>query len=113
MIDELVVRGADDWVMAADVAWIAKSVGGASDEEVAEVSIALIEEVMRRSLMQVGDVTEAGFFEWDLSLEEALDRVSREWRALGRAPDLGEVCWLANTEAGDARAEVLRRQTHQ
>lgn len=111
MIDELLVQGADDWVMAADVAWLAKSVGGASDEDVPDMAIALIKEVLTRGLMQIGDVTDGGFFEWDMSPEEAADRVSREWRARGRSPDLGEVCWLANTAAGDVRADLVRKQT--
>src|SRR5687768_4026826 len=96
MIDELLVQGADDWVMATDVAWLAKSVGGASDDDVADVAIAIMKEVLTSGLMQIGDVTDGGFFEWDISREEAVERVSREWRALGRSPDLGDVCWLAN-----------------
>lgn len=110
VIDELLIRGVDDWVTAADVAWLAKSVAGAtSDEDVLDVATTIIKEVMNEGLMQVGDVTDGGFFEWDLSPEDALERVIREWRTLGRSPDLGEVCWLANTPAGDARAEVVRK----
>ncbi len=114
MIDELLVLGVDDWVMAADVAWLAKSIGGAaSDEDVLDLAIAVIEEVVTRALMQIGDVTDGGFFEWDVSAQDAVERVAREWRALGRSPDLGEVCWLANTPAGDARAEVVSKQRAQ
>lgn len=105
MIDDLLLRGSDDWVTAAEVAWLAKSVGGATtDEEIREVALSAIKEVVMRGLMQVGDVTDDGFFEWDRSPEDSLEAVAQEWRALGRLPDLGEVCWLANTPAGDARA---------
>ena len=109
MIDELLIQGADDWVMAADVAWLAKSVVGAmSDEEVLDIATTVINEVVTAGLMQIGDVTDGGFFEWDLPTGEVVERVAREWRALGRLPDVGEICWLANTTAGDARAEVVR-----
>ncbi|HUP69039.1 MAG TPA: hypothetical protein VM142_04400 [Acidimicrobiales bacterium] len=68
MIDELLIRGADDWVMAAEVAWIAKSVGGAdTDREVLSLSVRTIRAVVAEGLMQVGDVTDSGFFEWDWS----------------------------------------------
>ncbi|MGH7425387.1 MAG: hypothetical protein ACREJP_04405 [Candidatus Methylomirabilales bacterium] len=108
MIDELLLRGADDWVMAADVAWIAKSAGGAAtDEEILDLAVGMITAVVTQGLMHVGDVTDGGFFEWDLSPEEAIEMVEREWRALGRPPDLGDVCWLANTAAGDIRAKAI------
>lgn len=108
MIDQLLLRGSDDWVTAADVAWVAKSVGGAtSDHEIQELALAAITEVVTRGLMQVGDVTDGGFFEWEETPDEALETVARAWRALGRSPDLGEVCWLANTPAGDARAQTV------
>lgn len=113
MIDELLIRGANDWVMAADVAWLAKSVGGVdTDQEVFSLSVRTIQAVVNEGLMMVGDVTDGGFFEWDLTPEAALAKVEREWSVLGRLPDLGDVCWLANTPAGDTRAKagVERRE---
>lgn len=62
MIDELLRRGADDWVSVAEVAWVAKSIGrAASDQEILDVAIAAITHVMN-GLMEVGDVTDGGFF---------------------------------------------------
>jgi hypothetical protein len=111
MIDDLLLRGSDDWVTAAEVAWLAKSVGGAtSDQEIEQVAFAAMSDVLRSGLMQVGDVTDGGFFEWDVSPDDALERVIREWRGLGRSPELGEVCWLANTPAGDLRAQIAAQQ---
>lgn len=39
-----------------------------------------------------------------------MEKVERDWRALGRPPDLGDVCWLANTAAGDTRAKAIVEQ---
>lgn len=111
MIDELLTRGAEDWVMAADVAWLAKSIGGAdTDQEVLSLSVNTIRAVVTEGLMQLGDVTDGGFFEWDLEQEAAIEKVERDWSALGRLPDLGDVCWLANTPAGDTRAKAIAEQ---
>ena len=108
MVDELLMRGADDWVMAVDVAWLASSVGGAdTDHEVLTLSVQTIRAVVGEGLMQIGDVTEGGFFGWDLKPEAAVEKVARDWIALGRPPDLGDVCWLANTPAGDPRAKAI------
>ncbi len=114
MIDGLLLRGADDWVMATDVAWITKSAGGATtDEQILETAVRIIGIVVDQGLMKIGDVTGGGFFEWDLSPDEAVEKVEREWRALGRLPDLGDVCWLANTDAGDDRAKAVRERREQ
>jgi hypothetical protein len=108
LIDEVLVRGADDWVMAAEVAWLARSVGGAStDGEVLDVSVDLIRTVLTEGLMEVGDVTDGGFFAWGLPVAEAVQRIEDAWRGLGHSPNLGEVCWLSNTPTGQARAESI------
>ena len=108
LLDELLLRGLDDWVMAAEVASLARSVGGAAtDTEVRDMAVEAISAVVEDGLMQVGDVSDGGFFEWDMKPEDAVQRVASEWRALQRSPDIGEVCWLSNTPAGDARAKAL------
>lgn len=105
MIRAMVNRGRDDWVMAADVAWIARDVGRAdAEDEVCAESVRLIEAVLRDGLMLIGDVTDGGFFPWEASTDQALRRIEAAWRELGRSPDLGEVCWLENTAKGDALA---------
>ena len=78
IVDELVVEGAQDWVMAAEVAWLAKSLGDAeTDEEILDVALRAIRAVVEKELMQIGDVTDGGFFEWELTPEESLVRVQR------------------------------------
>src|SRR5687767_3824615 len=95
--------------MATDVEFVAQSVGGAAtDEEALQTSLALIRAVLDQGLMDVGDVTDGGFFEWGLDQEQAMERIEREWRQLDRPLNLGDVCWLANTGAGDRRAEAVR-----
>jgi hypothetical protein len=62
--------------------------------------------------MRIGDVDVTmagaeGFTECNLAIDEALDKVRREWNALCRLPELWELFWLANTEEGDRVAEAL------
>ena len=111
-VDELLVRGEDDWVHAAEVAEVAQSIGGArTDADIQELSIDLVREVVERGLMKIGDVTEDGFQEWRAPLTDAVVRVKDEWTELGRRPNLGEIFWLANTEKGDDRAHRIRRNS--
>ena len=60
-------------------------------------------------LVGVGDVTAEGFRPWNLSMDEALKRIEHEWTSLGRWPQIGEICWLSNTEKGDMRANDIRK----
>lgn len=60
--------------------------------------------------MELGDLSKEGFCMWNLPIEECLNRVEREWNALGRNPSLGEICWLQNTDKGNALGEKLFKQ---
>ena len=41
---------------------------------------------------------------WGLGSADTIKRIEDEWRALGRLPNLGDVCWLELTESGRAHA---------
>jgi hypothetical protein len=42
------------------------------------------------------DENTAAFVVWQLSVDEVVARIEREWAALGREPNLGEVVWLVD-----------------
>lgn len=108
MLADLLMRGADDWVTDSEVAEIAAAIGGGvTQNEVRELSLALIRAALERELVEVGDVTEEdGFVSWGLPVEAALARIEREWLRLGE-PTIGDIFWLCNTAEGDRRAEEL------
>lgn len=105
MLEELIISGSDDWVDVCEVAWIAKSLGNATQaDENRELSIKLIRELLERNLMEIGDVTVSGFVGWNLPLNQAMERLAELWQALPGVPSLGDVCWLNLTEGGKAEA---------
>jgi len=107
-VNDVLVAGSDDWVDMAEVAHVAKTVGGAATTtEAMRLSIEIVREVVSSGLMKAGDVTLDGFHEWDLPVNEVLDRIEREWAVLRGLPKLGEICWLCSTEEGDNRARQL------
>ena len=112
-VNEIVMRGCDDWVDACGVASIAINIGNArSADEIRDLSLRIIREVIKQGLMEVGDLPDEGrrLILWPITSQECLDRVEREWIALGRNPSLSEVCWLQNTAKGDALGEDLFKQ---
>ncbi len=122
MLDELLRRGADDWVGAWEVADIARAIAlEATDAEVLDLALQVIQEALVRNLVDIGDVVGAGshpvyryescsFRPWDLPSGAAMERVRREWLALGRDPTLGEVCWLSLTETGRKQAGQIEHR---
>jgi hypothetical protein len=117
MIDDLVLRATDDWVMLVEVEEVVKrnaARNGLVLDVLARITTGL--ELIRRGnevgLVIPGDVidTSPGFVPWDMSLPDALERIEREWRAAGDNLQIGDVCWLANTPAGDVYAQVVRNR---
>lgn len=107
-IDNLLKEGLVDWIQAAEIASVARTVGGAiRRDEVRDLSFRIIRELLGQNLMEVGMVTEAGFTVWEIPLAQALRRIESEWLALSNGPGLGEICWLNLTEKGAVRAGKL------
>ncbi|MEO8904124.1 MAG: hypothetical protein ABI627_21610 [Polyangiaceae bacterium] len=106
---EVVRRGLDDWVQAAEVVSVAQSIGGQTTSAATQrVALEVIGELLRSGLMQAGGVTKDGFSEWSMSWDEAFEKIASEWEGLGRLPNLGELCWLSNTSKGDQLAQSVR-----
>jgi hypothetical protein len=102
---EVLKRGLDDWVQAAEVASVVQSVvKRPTNADVRRVALEVIDELVRGDFMRAGDVTSDGFTEWSMTAAEAIRRIVSEWLALNRSPELGELCWLSNTRKGDQRA---------
>lgn len=105
-IDELLVRGLDDWIDAAEVSWVSRAVGGArGEQEIRNLALRIVEELLDQDLMAVGMVTETGFVPWTIPANEVLEKIKKEWSVLPEGPGLGEICWLTLTEKGARRAE--------
>lgn len=104
-VTEMLKRGLDDWIQAAEVASVAKSVQKqTTSADIRRVALEVIAEVLQSDLMKAGDVTEEGFSEWNMTSDEALERITKAWNAVDGLPELGEICWLSNTSRGDERA---------
>jgi hypothetical protein len=89
-----------------------RHIGGSLNEgETMRATTEVISELMSSGYAIVGGVArDEGLLcvkSWGVSAAETIKRVEDEWRALGRMPNLGEVCWLELTDAGRAKAREL------
>lgn len=85
----------EDYVGLWVVAWhIRRRLGPVDDDQVRRVARAVLEGLME-SAVRVGTLDEATgtFSAW--STQDGVERAIREWSAMGRDPNIGEVAWLA------------------
>jgi hypothetical protein len=109
--NELLDRGLHDILQLDEMASVARRhLGGSpSEDEVMQVTTEIIGELMDAGYAIVGDVAkdDEGILyisSWGLGSSDTVKRIEEEWRALGRPPNLGDVCWLELTESGRAHA---------
>jgi hypothetical protein len=108
---ELLDRGLDDILQLDEMASVARRhLGGSpSEDEVMRATIETIGELVDAGYAIVGDVArdDEGILyisSWGSESADTIKRIKDEWLALGRPPNLGDVCWLELTESGRAHA---------
>ena len=109
-IEDVLIRGLDDWVQAAEFA-SAVQLAGAPKAEIRERSLDVLQEMLQRDLVQIGDVTENGFAAWAMSDSQAIAKIDADWRESVGEPDLGDLFWLNLTEAGERLANHAWKRT--
>ena len=75
-------------------------------------TMALVETLLGQGWFEAGFPTSdgRGFEPWSSALDVSIARVDKEWDALGREPNIGEIVWFNLTPAGEteARKHVAR-----
>jgi len=109
MITEILTEGEDDWVHLGVIVRTVKEATRLTGEELLQMTLNTIEDLLDSGYMVAGQVGPTNFDPWPFSTSEVLARIERAWRALGREPGLGDICWFANTLSGDERARLAVR----
>lgn len=100
--EELLREAVEDhrglWILP----WELREVLGIEDpEERRRMTLRMVSDLLGAGLIRAGFPRDRlGFEPWTLTAEEAVARIDREWRALGREPDIGEIVWFDITEKG-------------
>jgi len=106
--EEIVARAQADWVHFPEAHWLVHKWASGRGLDTRQELVRVLRSLISQGLVQVGTVRgEDGFVPWGIDETATIQRILEEWDVLGRAPVPGDVCWLANTPAGDALAEDL------
>ena len=95
LVDECHEDHVDLWEIVNAVRF---DLGVTHPAEIRETTLRLVGSMLHERGIQVGHPAPDGrrFEAWSLSPEQALSQLEREWSALGREPDIGEVAWFTS-----------------
>jgi hypothetical protein len=74
--------------------------GSTNPSETRELTLRLVRRLLHERGMQVGHPAPDGrhFIAWDLPADQAVSRIEKEWSALGREPNIGELAWFTSAQ---------------
>ncbi len=74
--------------------------GSADAGQTRTLVLRLVRRLLQERGIQVGWPAPDGrhFIPWDLTPDQAIHRIEKEWSALGREPNIGELAWFTGTE---------------
>lgn len=101
LLASIVARAHAEPIDLSTIVRVVRSVGiavGGGDEDVRTATVALVREALRRRLLVVGSPGDE-FEPWNVSPDDAIDRIARGWRELERDPRPGEVAAFATLRA--------------
>jgi hypothetical protein len=79
--------------------WIADDVRqmrpGAPEEEIRLETLRALRPLLNQGSLRAARLLPGGAYQlWEGAVEEQLARISAEWAALGRSPDIGDIVWF-------------------
>lgn len=63
-----------------------------------DATLSVVAEVLSDGSIQIGQFQNGRFVRWSGTTDETLKELRSQLVALGRAPDIGEIAWLASRE---------------
>lgn len=72
--------------------------------EVKKKTLILVRDLLNTKILQAGQLADGGVTidPWRISVEEVIERIDREWSALGKAPDMEhDIAWLGQCREMD------------
>ncbi len=108
---DLLVIGLDDYVGLWQFVWVLRHTGTPESVDVREQVLESVRRLLEGGYTQPGRLLDDGAFApWSSAADDSVRRIDREWQALGRDPNIPDICWFSNTAAGDELARSLMRE---
>jgi hypothetical protein len=94
----LLAAGADDWIHAGEIAWLAEhEIDASSAEERRRAAVDAIRRLLAKGDARVGDIVDNAFVAWSGEPDQVAERIAGAWETLSREPQPGDICWVETT----------------
>ncbi|NUQ75265.1 MAG: hypothetical protein HUU21_17075 [Polyangiaceae bacterium] len=98
LVEEAQTDAVGLWTLLWDVEQEAPTL---TADQMRQAVLTIIREVLTEGRIVAGDIVDrdedtAAFVPWDLSVEDTVARIEREWVKLGRKPEPGEIAWFVD-----------------
>jgi hypothetical protein len=111
LTDEILIRGLEDIIQLAEVISVAQLIQANKFGPMESTVCECVRSLVDQGSIVVGDLDTSNsplrIRPWSGDSNAIVDRINREWSALGRDPGLAEICWLQLTIDGRNRGEKL------
>ncbi|HEV7934116.1 MAG TPA: hypothetical protein VGP70_17635 [Actinomadura sp.] len=101
IFQEILMEGLEDWVPVDRVIGLTRESKESQGEDFKAATVEVIESLLGRELIVVGEIGETGFEAWTGDIGDIVAKVVAKLDRVNWAP-FGGVCWLANTPRGDS-----------
>lgn len=91
--EDIVAECNDDYVgLWVVIRAVRRVIGDKADAT--EPTLVLIKRLINSEEIVAGQFNSQEWQEWKMSTKEIVERVEREWKALGHEPNIGEIVWF-------------------
>src|SRR5258706_3895123 len=105
---EILMEGLDDYVgLWQVVRSLRERFGDLPTDRIRELALERLQPLLDQGLIESGMPGSGEFLSWGSDAATTLARIDAEWRALGKDPNMPDICWFSNTEKGDLIAKIL------
>jgi hypothetical protein len=99
ILHDTIVECGDDYVGLWVIVKLIRDKKTLSDSTVFSYSMEIVEHILEHPEIVAGQYEGDEFREWDMPKDKIIERIEREWAALGRDPTLGEIVWFVGAWA--------------
>jgi hypothetical protein len=109
----VLLEGLDDWMDFSSVDYTVRKILCEESKELRlACALTVIQRMLERRWVEVGELGSDGFRPWNLPIPDTLERIERAAIAVKQSEDFGfsDVCWISNTAKGD---DLIKKQPNQ
>jgi hypothetical protein len=101
---QILKAGLGDWVPLRAIYGLSSQVGFENEDGIKAGALSAISQLAAAGLIEIGEVSDGGFFGWSSSVAESISRI-KNFLDMADRDRWGFAAWIRNTPKGDSEAQ--------